>query len=400
MRIPRSPKPNRKVGIPLSQKLINKTVTETTRLVAWETQQVAHEEGPSVCTSTPPPPLLRWIFPALLCALAYALYNVFIKKGSASIHPILGGVVLEIVAALFGSLVLVVLMVYRRPQPSAAGSNHKTIDDDVNGFWSHGFFHLDKTGLWWSIGAGLFVGIGEFLSFVVSGPMGVPVTQSIPIIVGGSVLFGAVLSSVFCNETLEWNHGWLGVGLVFLGICLVAAPSGDDNATTVPLAVWVGLALCCAIAYALYNISIKQASNTIHPIIGGVVLQLVSALFGLVILGGVAIWKMNDDDDEKCETENIDCSTNRILYYDSSGLMWSGIAGLAVGMAELLSFAVSGMGVPATRSIPIVIGGSVALGSIIGILLLGEVLDQRGWVGVCLLVLGIGRVGTDPSSNN
>ena len=37
------------------------------------------------------PPLLVWIWPALLCALAYALYNIFIKKGSASIHPILGG---------------------------------------------------------------------------------------------------------------------------------------------------------------------------------------------------------------------------------------------------------------------------------------------------------------------
>jgi hypothetical protein len=42
------------------------------------------------------PPLIKWIFPALLCALSYALYNIFIKKGSYSIHPILGGVILQV----------------------------------------------------------------------------------------------------------------------------------------------------------------------------------------------------------------------------------------------------------------------------------------------------------------
>lgn len=42
------------------------------------------------------PPLIIWIGPALACALAYALYNIFIKKGSASINPVLGGVVLQL----------------------------------------------------------------------------------------------------------------------------------------------------------------------------------------------------------------------------------------------------------------------------------------------------------------
>ena len=51
---------------------------------------------------TEPPPLVQWLPPALICALSYALYNIFIKKGSASIHPILGGVILQIVAALLG----------------------------------------------------------------------------------------------------------------------------------------------------------------------------------------------------------------------------------------------------------------------------------------------------------
>jgi hypothetical protein len=59
---------------------------------------------------TEPPALAHWLVPALLCAFAYALYNVFIKKGSASIHPILGGVILQCVAASIGTFLLLTLV--------------------------------------------------------------------------------------------------------------------------------------------------------------------------------------------------------------------------------------------------------------------------------------------------
>ena len=105
------------------------------------------------------PPLIKWIFPALLCALSYALYNIFIKKGSASIHPILGGVILQFVAALSGTLLLLLIIVRGK-------------SDEI---------FYDKWGMIWSTGAGLWVGTAEMLSFTVSG-MGVPATQSIPIV--------------------------------------------------------------------------------------------------------------------------------------------------------------------------------------------------------------------------
>jgi drug/metabolite transporter (DMT)-like permease len=54
------------------------------------------------------------------------------------------------------------------------------------------------------------------------------------------------------------------------------------------------------------------------------------------------------------------------------------------------------MGVPATQSIPILIGGSVMFGSVLGVILLGERMTWRGWFGVILLVTGIGFVATDP----
>jgi hypothetical protein len=37
-------------------------------------------------------------------------------------------------------------------------------------------------------------------------------------------------------------------------------------------------------------------------------------------------------------------------------------------MAEMISFVVSGMGVPAVQTIPIIIGGSVMFGTILGML--------------------------------
>lgn len=61
--------------------------------------------------SPPIPPLAVWIVPALCCALAYALYNIFIKKGSSHINPVLGGVILQLVAAVLGCCLLLFLVV-------------------------------------------------------------------------------------------------------------------------------------------------------------------------------------------------------------------------------------------------------------------------------------------------
>jgi bacterial/archaeal transporter family protein len=72
------------------------------------------------------------------------------------------------------------------------------------------------------------------------------------------------------------------------------------------------------------------------------------------------------------------------------------MAGIAVGTAEMLSFCVSGLGVPATQSIPTVIGGSVMFGAVLGLLMLGETLMVQGWLGIALLMTGIGIVATDP----
>lgn len=112
----------------------------------------------------------------------------------------------------------------------------------------------------------------------------------------------------------------------------------------------------------------------------GVVLQFVAAIFGSILLVGIIL--------KDGGTSNLAC--------DTAGVFWSCMAGIAVGSAEMLSFCVSGMGVNATQSIPIIIGGSVVVGAILGLFMIGETMLWPGWVGVGLLTVGIGFVATDP----
>lgn len=166
-------------------------------------------QGGAIMSSTDDiPPFQQWIIPALLCAFAYALYNTFIKKGSDSIHPVLGGVVLQIVAAMFGSLLLLTIIVTQ-------GTS------DIN---------FDSDGIKWSIFAGVAVGLAELLSFFVMGT-GVPAVQAVPIIIGGSVLFGTILGFIWLDESLS-IQGWIGVILLVLGIGFVATDPGNQTSNT------------------------------------------------------------------------------------------------------------------------------------------------------------------------
>ncbi|KAL7537610.1 hypothetical protein ACHAWF_005842 [Thalassiosira exigua] len=183
-------------------------------------------------------------------------------------------------------------------------------------------------------------------------------------------------------------QGWSGVGLLVIGIvCVTLDPGekveeGDGESAEVEgglPAYWVVIALVCATAYALYNIFIKKGSASINPILGGVVLQFVAAMFGTLLLIAIEIKEGGAH-----------------LAYDHAGLMWSCMAGIAVGMSEMLSFCVSGMGVHATQSIPIIIGGSALFGAVLGLLVLGEAMMWPGWLGVALLTTGIAGVAIDP----
>ena len=177
--LPGTPLPHRGAGPHERSSLLQKTPEELERkpsaspaLIVWIFPALACASGAFVCVEVWPSfsGLLSdltdsslTLFPSSSCRQkAYAFYNIFIKKGSASIHPILGGVVLQFVAALLGTILLLALLVHQRSSSGTA-----VID-------------YDRKGLMWAVCAGLAVGTAEMLSFCVSG-MGVPATHFIPI---------------------------------------------------------------------------------------------------------------------------------------------------------------------------------------------------------------------------
>lgn len=139
---------------------------------------------------------MSWIALAILTAFFYGVYNFFIKVASGSIHQIVGAVFLQLGAAIVGASVLLFLKLNHTP------------------------LLLSGRGVFYSIVAGVFVGLAEITSFMVFSK-GVPASSGIPVIVGGSIIFGALLGMIFLKEVLTPLH-YLAIVLVIVGVVLLA----------------------------------------------------------------------------------------------------------------------------------------------------------------------------------
>ena len=136
------------------------------------------------------------------------------------------------------------------------------------------------------------------------------------------------------------------------------------------MASWLPLALLTALCLALYNVFIKLASGHLAPAVGAVVLQLVAAALG-------AAWLINLR------------LHGQPLPLTRTGLGLAALAGLGVGLAEILTFAVFQRGVPASVGTPVIVGGSVLLTALLGLGLLRESLSLAQAGGLLCIVAGI-----------
>ena len=134
---------------------------------------------------------------------------------------------------------------------------------------------------------------------------------------------------------------------------------------------WLPLALLTALCLALYNFFIKLAANQLPAAVGAVVLQLVAAGLG-------AAWLLR----LKLQGQPLPVS--------GRGLGLAVLAGLGVGLAEILTFVVFQRGVPASVGTPVIVGGSVLLTALLGLGLLREALSWPQVGGLLLIVAGIG----------
>jgi transporter family protein len=143
--------------------------------------------------------VVHWIFLAILTAFFYALYNIFIKIASGSIHEILGAVILQMVAALLGGVLLLILKI--------RGTD----------------MEISPRGIGLSVLAGVFVGLAEVFSFLVFAK-GVPASAGIPVIIGGSVLFAGLIGLFFLREQFSFS-ALLGLLFIIAGIYFLSRTS-------------------------------------------------------------------------------------------------------------------------------------------------------------------------------
>ncbi|HNT29468.1 MAG TPA: EamA family transporter [bacterium] len=139
---------------------------------------------------------MNWIFLALLTASLYGIYNFFIKIASGHINQIAGAVILQIVAALLGSVILIYLKL------------------------SNTQLEISSKGILFAILAGVGVGLAEITSFIVFSK-NVPASIGIPIIIGGSVVISALLGLFFLKENYTPVHV-IGLVSIVAGITLLS----------------------------------------------------------------------------------------------------------------------------------------------------------------------------------
>ncbi|MGE0870565.1 MAG: EamA family transporter [Kofleriaceae bacterium] len=133
---------------------------------------------------------------------------------------------------------------------------------------------------------------------------------------------------------------------------------------------WLALAIATAVAFGAYNVFIKLGSGKIDQVLGAVVLQIVAAVAGGAYLAYLKL-------------------AGRELAISGAGLGFAALAGLAVGLAEILTFVVFARGAPAALATPVIMGGSVLVVAVVGALLLGE---RLGWAQVAGILLVAGGI--------
>ena len=131
----------------------------------------------------------------------------------------------------------------------------------------------------------------------------------------------------------------------------------------------ISLALASALAYALYNASMKEASDHINHFVGAVILQLTAVLVGTIAI--------------------IFTKPEINLDIQSNGLVYSIAAGVFVGLAEITMFVVFSKGLSVSTGTAIVTGGTVVFGMMIGLFFFKEALSIKQIIGILSVTLGI-----------
>ncbi len=126
-----------------------------------------------------------------------------------------------------------------------------------------------------------------------------------------------------------------------------------------------------AVMFGLYNVFIKLSADHIQAVLGAVILQFVAAFLGLGLL---LYFKYTD---------------NIVLNVTPRGIGLAVLAGLAIGIVEILTFVIYARGVDVAVGNPLIVGGSLIVTTGIGWLFLREVLNPWQVAAVLSIVTGV-----------
>lgn len=126
-----------------------------------------------------------------------------------------------------------------------------------------------------------------------------------------------------------------------------------------------------ALMFGLYNVFIKLSAGHINAVLGAVVLQFVAAFLGLALL----LYQQ--------------AGSSEPLAFNRAGIGLAIGAGVAIGLVEILTFVIYGRGVPVAVGNPLIVGGSLVVTTLVGMVLLkeGASLTQIG--AVTMIIAGV-----------
>jgi len=131
------------------------------------------------------------------------------------------------------------------------------------------------------------------------------------------------------------------------------------------------LLVLAALMFGLYNVFIKLSADHIQAVLGAVILQFVAAFLGL----GLLAW--------------MKLAGTEAIHANPRGVLLALLAGVAIGLVEVLTFVIYGRGVDVAVGNPLIIGGSLVVTTGIGVWLLRESLNPVQMLAISLVVAGL-----------
>ena len=138
---------------------------------------------------------------------------------------------------------------------------------------------------------------------------------------------------------------------------------------------WILLAITVAILWGLYNFFIKMSSGEIDPVLGAVTLQITAATVSGILL----LW--------------MKISSKEIVF-THKGIEYAILAGVCVGLAEITYLKLFSRGIDLSIGMPIVVGGTIIVGVVLGLAILKEPLNFIHALSLLLIITGIMLLST------